>query len=254
MRPRAAAWGEIWVEKANQGAGRFLVKLVAVIQARMSSRRLPGKVLLSLRGKPMIQYVMDSVRKAKEVDEVVLATSDETSDDLVADFGARQGAMVVRGPLDDVAGRFLLAASQSNADGIVRICGDSPLLDYRIIDRCARLFRAGDWDMVSNRIPRTFPPGCTVEVIGHLVLQKIYPSMIVEDREHVTSALYQNQSVSIQPVICDSDLSGNPLVVDSAEDFALVEQIFEKMSRPHTDYTLDEVVALRKEVVAPQET
>jgi spore coat polysaccharide biosynthesis protein SpsF len=130
----------------------------------MSSQRLLGKILRILAGKPMLQWVLESVAASASLDDVVLATSNETSDDPVREYADSAGWSLVRGSSDDVRARFLLAAETMGADVLVRICGDSPLMDHRVIDRAVTEFRCGEWDMVTNVLERTFPRGLSVEV------------------------------------------------------------------------------------------
>src|SRR4051812_43874007 len=111
------------------------MRINAVIQARLSSERLPGKALRRMAGRPMLEYVVESLAHARLIDEIVLATSIDTADDALATFAAERGIVCVRGDLDDVAGRLLGTARTLGADAFVRVNGDSPLLDPRLVDR-----------------------------------------------------------------------------------------------------------------------
>src|SRR6266852_6355172 len=106
----------------------------AFVQARMSSRRLPGKVLRPIDGKPVLLYVLERLERCRTLDSVLVATSVDPSDDAVEEICHRRGTPCCRGPLDDVAGRFLAAARERDVDGFVRVSGDSPLLDQRLVD------------------------------------------------------------------------------------------------------------------------
>lgn len=223
------------------------MRVIAVVQGRMSSQRLPGKILRSIAGKPMIQYVIESVRMAQNVSEVVLATSDQASDDPVAEFAIEHGVPLVRGNLEDVAGRFLRVAEEYEAEVIVRISGDSPLIDHRVIDLGVEVFQASACPLVTNVRPRTYPPGCSVEVFSVSALQAVYPDMGVSEREHVTPALYHGK---FKNFVHSADLSDSPLTVDTAEDFELMVQIIEAMDRAPMEYTVDETVDLRARVAA----
>ena len=139
--------------------------MLAIIQARMSSRRLPGKVLKPLAGVPMIQRVADRVAAAPGIAKVVLATSRDASDDAVADYCAKAGITCHRGPLDDVSARFIQAAHAEGAPAFVRITGDSPLMDPALVGQAVTLYEEGDWDLVSNVLVRSFPIGQSVEVL-----------------------------------------------------------------------------------------
>ena len=166
--------------------------LGAIIQARMSSTRLPGKVLHKVKGKPMIQYLLESLGQCILIDRVVVATSTDDSDGPVADFCREYGIACHRGPLEDVAKRFVEALDVFGLDAFVRICGDSPLLDYRLVDRAVEIFNSGQFDMVTNVLHRTFPKGQSVEVIDSKMFKQAYPLMREDsEREHISSPVYQ---------------------------------------------------------------
>jgi len=204
------------------------MKITAIVHARMSSRRLPGKTLKPILGKPLIQYLLERMNFCQEIDDWILATSVDGSDDPVEAFAKEAGFPCFRGPLDDVALRVLQAADQTQTDAVVRLSGDSPFLDQTVIDDGARLYREGKRDLITNVKPRTFPPGCSVEVLGVKMLRERWESIPEAEREHVTSHLYQDPS----------------LTVDTAEEFEQAERILQAMTRPHTEYSIDEVVVL----------
>ena len=210
----------------------------------MSSRRLPGKVLMDLAGRPLLEYLMDRVQLCRNIDSYLIATSRESSDDPVEVFANERGYPVFRGSLDDVARRCVDAAEFAHADTILRLSGDSPFLDQAVIDRAADLFRTGQWDLVTNVRPRTFPPGFSVEVVGLETLREACGTMPEEEREHVIRALYSDPSISVHNFEHDRDLSGYRLTVDNAEEFAVAGHILESMCRPPEEYSMEEVVEL----------
>src|SRR5689334_213909 len=128
--------------------------LVAVVQARYSSRRLPGKVLQEVAAKPLLAYLLERLARCSTLRGIVVATSVEKSDDAIARFCIERGIELYRGPLADVLGRFVGAAETLNLDALVRINGDSPLLDPAIVDQAVELFEQGDVDLVTNVHPR----------------------------------------------------------------------------------------------------
>lgn len=210
----------------------------------MSSRRLPGKILKQLHGKPMVQYLLERVERCENHDSWVLATSTDPSDDPVEEFATQAGYPLFRGSLDDVAERCLGAAAADGADAILRLSGDSPFLDQAVIDRGAELFRTGKWDLVTNVRPRTYPPGCSVEVVGVETLKKAAESMPEEEREHVIRALYSDSALTVKNYEHHRDLSDLRLTVDDQAEFENAERILGKMTRPHTDYGIDEIYDL----------
>jgi len=224
------------------------LKIVAIVQARMSSRRLPGKVLLDMAGQPMLQYLMERMPCCRNIDGYVIATSAEPGDDPIEEFAERYGHPLFRGSLDDVAQRCVSAAESLNADAILRLSGDSPFLDQAVIDRGAELFRRGQWDVVTNVRPRTFPPGFSVEVVGVETLRKACVTMPEDEREHVIRALYSDPSISVRNFEHGRDLSGYRLTVDDAGEFVVAESILKSMCRPPVEYSMEDVVDLGRRI------
>ena len=196
--------------------------MLAIIQARMSSRRLPGKMLKPLAGIPMLKRVADRVGSAAGVTKVVLATSQDSSDDAIADYCTQTGITCHRGPLDDVAARFIGAARAETANAFVRITGDSPFIDPALIGHAVHLYASGDWDLVSNVLERSFPIGQSVEVL-RLSAFEAAQAQISDPlhREHVTQYYYANPGkFRIQGFTGGDDAAAVQLSVDTPEDFA----------------------------------
>ncbi len=163
-------------------------RVVAVVQARMSSRRLPGKVLARLGEHTVLELVLRRLGRAREVDGILVATSSDPSDDPIESEAQRLSVPVLRGSLTDVLGRYVQASSSVNADAIVRITADCPLTDPAVVDRVVRAWRDGDADYVTNTLePRSYPDGLDVEVISADALRRAGElAHAAEDREHVT--------------------------------------------------------------------
>jgi spore coat polysaccharide biosynthesis protein SpsF len=171
-------------------------KVVAIIQARMSSSRLPGKVLLDIEGKPMLQWVVERVKQAKKIDDVVVATTDNPADEPIEDFCKAHGVAVYRGNQFDVLDRYYQAARQDEADVIVRITADCPLIDPGEIDILLDEFKTRKVDFAANRLPppwhRTFPIGLDVEIASFSALERAWKEAVEKhDREHVMPYLYE---------------------------------------------------------------
>ncbi|HMX44283.1 MAG TPA: NTP transferase domain-containing protein, partial [Elusimicrobiota bacterium] len=167
------------------------LRVEALVQARTSSRRLPGKVLRPLGGRPLVFRVVDRARAAAGLDGVAVVTSTDSSDDALAAACAREGVPLERGDLDHVARRLAEAAVRRGLDAFVRVNGDSPFLDPLLIGEAVRVFRAGAWDVVTNVFPRSFPPGQSVEVVRTAALEKAVGQMTdPADAEHVTRFFY----------------------------------------------------------------
>ena len=163
---------------------------VAIIQARMSSTRCPGKVLKTLGGLPMIVFMVRRVSKARLVDQVVVATSQDASDDILANVLHEHGIACFRGQLNDVLDRFVQAAREFKADQIVRLTGDCPLMDPDLVDHGLALLAEGDADYVTNTNPPTYPNGLDVECFTREAIENAWQlAKLASEREHVTPFL-----------------------------------------------------------------
>ena len=220
------------------------MKIGAVVQARMSSKRFPGKVLHRILGKPMLEYLFESLKHCRVLDEMIVATSGEATDDAIRIFCEKYDIHCYRGSLGDVAGRFNGIIDTFKYDGFVRISGDSPLLDYRLVSKAVEIFKTGGYDIVTNVQKRTFPKGQSVEVIRSSTFNTVYPLMTnTLQKEHVTSYFYQNKSqFSIYNFESRKDYGNIQLSIDTKDDMNLIEKLVGSMSKPHWDYTFEELV------------
>jgi spore coat polysaccharide biosynthesis protein SpsF len=210
------------------------MRIVAVIQARMASQRLPGKILMQLVDRPMLDYLAEGLRHARGLDGVIVATSTDVSDDATAKFARERGLRCHRGSLDDVARRLLNAAEEAHADAIVRVNGDSPLLDPALISEGLDLFRAKSADIATNVRPRTYPKGQSVEVIAVAALRWAAERMTgAAEREHVTPYIYAHpESFSIASFVTDPPRAEAQLSVDDAGDFVRCAAILAALPGP----------------------
>ncbi|WP_191983918.1 cytidylyltransferase domain-containing protein [Amycolatopsis eburnea] len=199
----------------------------AVIQARSSSTRLPGKVLRPLAGRSVLGWVVRAAAAAPGVDQVVVATSSDASDDDVAREAARCGALVVRGPLDDVLERFGLALREHPADAVIRLTADCPLLDPALIGQLAALWRAQPTlDYVSTTLVRTLPRGFDAELVRADVLLEQVASATGADREHVTSGIYARPTrYACSGVVVSPAADDLRVTLDTAEDWELLSAL-----------------------------
>lgn len=232
------------------GARRAIV--VGVIPVRMSSRRLPGKALRTVRGIPVISHVVERLRRARQLDGLWIATSREADDDVIADWANANKVSVYRGGIDDVAGRILATARRAGADAVVRISGDSPLIDPAIVDAAVAIYRRERPDIVTNVFPRTFPKGQSVEVIATHAIARAHPRMSeAADREHVTTWFYADTSrARIESLSWPRPCPDMQLSVDTAEDLARVEAILMRLGGDGSSYALDVVVAAAQAIEA----
>ena len=209
------------------------MKRVAIIQARTSSSRLPGKVLEPIQGIPMILFMLRRVARARQLDHLILATSTDESDDVLCQQVAQFGFDCYRGDLTDVLGRFAGAAKLCAADIVVRLTGDCPLTDPDIIDLCLSTLIEGKFDYVSNVDPPTFPNGLDVEAFTYDALRKAdADAESASDREHVTPYIRRNKSQFRQASVRSYvDLSNLRWTVDHPDDLAFVRALIESVDR-----------------------
>jgi spore coat polysaccharide biosynthesis protein SpsF len=227
------------------------LRIIATIQARLSSRRLPGKVLLESAGRPMLAFLVERLKLCPSLDGLIIATSLEAEDAAIADFALAHGIACHRGSLDHVAERLMQAGQLMQADAIVRISADSPLLPPEAVEQAIALFKSGDCDLVSNTFPvRSFPKGFSVEVVRLSKLAEAVPQMLLaEDREHVTRFFYSEPARHrIASFRHHEDCSAMNLSVDTPDDLAHFRAMLVAMDRPAAAYTLDEIISLSKAV------
>ena len=219
------------------------IHTLVILQARMSSRRLPGKVLLILNDKPMIYWQIKRILRAKSITKLVVAISEHPSDDILANYLDEIAQEYIRGPLDNVFERFIQANKLYNPQSIVRITGDCPFVMPEIIDSVVSLFNETKFDYVSNVVDLTFPDGLDVEVFKANVLEKLtnYPLSSVE-KEHVTLGILNRKDDFIIGNYSNSkNLSHYRWTVDTAEDFNFVSKIFANFRSSEVAFTFDEI-------------
>ena len=229
--------------------------VLAIVQARMGSRRLPGKVLREVAGKPILQYLLENLQRSQRLAGVVVATSTSAGDMPIVELCERLGVDVSRGDQANVAGRFLDVIETRHAQAFVRISGDSPLLDPRLVDRAVGRFETGDCDLVTNLRPRSYPRGQSVEVLNSQVFRDAYRAMSRREHfEHVTRWFYENEDqVKISNFRAARDWSDIRLVVDTAEDLHMIARIVKRMERPHWQYELSEIIEIYKSIEVEQQ-
>jgi len=218
----------------------------AIVQARISSTRLPGKVLLNALGRPFLSHMVERVRMAKKIDNVILATSLEQSDDSIADFCKQNKILCYRGNLNDVLDRYYQAAKEFNTDIVVRLTGDCPLIDPQIIDDVINTYEKVGYDYVANTLPPkwTVPEGMDVEVFSFKNLERAWrEAKKPSDREHVTFYLWHNpQLFSVYRYNLPQDLSNYRLTLDYKEDFEVIKAIIENLYPKKPLFTMYDII------------
>ena len=167
--------------------------MLAVIQARFTSKRLPGKALRLLGEKNLLERTINRLKQSEKISAIMVATSSEKTDDPIAEHAQEIGTEIYRGDLRDVGNRLLNGAKSMGSDSFVRISGDSPFIDWRLVDQAIDLHNISEADLVSNIFPRTYPKGQSVEIIKTASLAKLCKSERTnEEKEHVTPYFYKN--------------------------------------------------------------
>jgi len=208
------------------------MKVVAIIQARLGSTRLPGKVLVLLAGEPALARVVRRLARARTLDEIVVATTTRPADDEIESFCDERGWLCSRGSEDDVLDRYYQAAIAREADVVVRITSDCPLIEPIVVDRVVGEFlaRYPEIDYVSNVAPqRTYPRGLDTEAVSMEALRRVWAEIRdAEYREHVTLYIRRHaETFRIHNVTNETDLSGMRWTVDTPEDLAFVRRIYD---------------------------
>jgi spore coat polysaccharide biosynthesis protein SpsF len=217
-----------------------------IIQARMTSSRLPGKVLRPILGRPMLSYQIERLRQARGFDRLVVATTIKRTDDVVAEFCRAEGLDCYRGSENDVLARYYEAAVEAAASEIVRVTSDCPLLDPEVVERVIATFRDVGCDYASNMLQLTFPYGMAVEVMSFAALREAHSqAQDPVEREHVTPYIYRRpEQFRIESVEMTPNRSDHRWTVDTVEDFTLVARIFEALYPANPNFRMDDVVAL----------
>jgi spore coat polysaccharide biosynthesis protein SpsF len=223
---------------------RLAADVLAIVQARASSSRLPSKVLLPILGTPMLRHQLDRIGRARTIDALVVATSTDPSDDPIAALCAAAGVDCFRGSLDDVLDRFYRAAAPREPRFVVRLTADCPLIDPAVIDAAVDLARARGADITVT--DDSFPDGLDVEVLRYEALAQAWREATrPSDREHVTLFVRrQPQRFPVARLPSARDLSHLRLTVDEPQDFQLVQRIYEELYPAAPAFTIADVVAL----------
>lgn len=223
------------------------MKVVALVQARMGSTRLPNKVMKPIDGKPMIELLLSRLSQAGEVDEIVVATSEDARNRTLIEHVKKLGYACELGSENDVLDRFVHAAKVHHADIVVRITADCPLTDPALVDEVIRRFKAAGVDYFSNVDPPTYPDGLSVEVCTFEALERASrETSKPHDREHVTPYLRESGQFSTAGLEHHEDLAALRWTVDEQDDFVVVEKVFQHF-HPRTDFTWGEVLDLQRQ-------
>lgn len=224
------------------------MKTGVIIQARMGSTRLSGKVMIELSGKTMLHHVIERVQQSELVDEIVIATTTHKRDDVIADEAVKCGVKVFRGDENDVLNRYYYAAKEYNIKVVIRIASDCPLIDPHVMDNIITYYLDGNYEIVTNASSdlsqRTYPRGLDVEVFSFDVLKNAFDHADkTYQREHVTPYIYENCK-NIYFYKNDIDFSKYRWTLDTEEDLELITKVYERLYKGKHDFYLAQIVDL----------
>ncbi|MEH2366529.1 glycosyltransferase family protein [Nostoc sp.] len=227
------------------------MKTVAIIQARMGSTRLPGKVMKELCGKTVLAHVVFRVQACLLIDEVVVATTTSKTDDVIVAEAEKCGSKWFRGSEEDVLERYYLAAKESNADVVVRVTSDCPMFDPEVLSQMLEDFKNETLeglqiDYLSNCLNRSYPRGLDAEIFTFNVLEKAFKEAHNPyEREHVTPYIYEHPDIfALHNHTNDEDLTNYRWTLDTEDDWKLIEAIYTDIYQNEEIFTTDEVIAL----------
>ena len=231
------------------GMGYLMNNMIAILQARSTSSRLPGKVLKNILGKPMLLHQIERILQAKKIDKLVVATSSDSSDDNIFNMCQSHNITCYRGDLQDVLDRFYNAAKYYSAKYVIRLTGDCPLTDPKLLDEIIKFFLDGNFDYASNTIERTFPDGLDIEIFTFKCLTEAWLNGKGQyQREHVTPYIYQNSQIyKLGSFKNSQNLSNLRWTVDEPEDFILIEQIYKDLYNINPGFDMYDVLKLIKQ-------
>lgn len=223
-------------------------RIVSIIEARMRSTRLPGKVMKPILDEPMLYRMIERLQNSNCLDDIWIATTDHESCTPIIDLATRMGVGCFEGSEDDVLDRVLKTAKRSDADIIVELTGDCPLMDHRVVDRIVGAFLTNNIDYCSNALQEDYPGGMDVQVFPIDILREVAElASDPIDREHVSLYIYEHpDQYRILDIKDDlsSNLNGIRLTVDTDADFQLVSKIFEELYYKNPLFSLEDIFCL----------
>lgn len=226
------------------------MKTVIIIQARMTSTRLPGKILKEVLHKTLLEYQLERLQRVELAHQIVVATTINDNDEPIVKLCRRLGISCFRGSEDDVLSRYYYAAREYEADVVVRITSDCPLIDPQLVDQVIRHYidNSDHYDYVANILERTYPRGMDTEVFPFRILEEAQLNAVeASEREHVTPYMREAGRYRLGNVCYDVDQSRHRWTVDQAEDFELIKLILESFYPVNPHFTMGDVLNLLNE-------
>lgn len=221
------------------------MNIVAIIQARMTSTRLPNKVLKPLAGKPVLEHIVNRLKHCKTLKAVLVATSTDSSDDAIAEWCEATRVNCYRGSLNDVLDRYYQAATQCKADAVVRITGDCPVIDPQIVDEVVNGYLAGEWDSYS--LAGEFPDGLDCQVFRYKALAKAWTeATLPSEREHVGPYIEKTHPdlFAIGSLVKFQNLDHHRWTLDEPRDYAFLQEVFQRLYVEERPFLTRDILAL----------
>ena len=225
------------------------MKIGAIVQARMGSTRLPGKVLKKIKGKTILEHVINRLKFSTKLDKIIVATTTNPSDDLIVDLCKKKEILFFRGSEDNVLERYFETATYHNLDVVVRVTSDCPLIDANILDKTIVKHLENTFAITTNagldQNNRTFPRGLDTEVFNFQYLKDSYDNATKKyQKEHVTPYIYEKHANKIGIFNSDIDYSYHRWTLDTPKDFKLIEIIYEELYTTKNNFMFEEILKL----------
>jgi spore coat polysaccharide biosynthesis protein SpsF len=223
-----------------------ITEAIVVLQARMSSSRFPGKVMSIVNGKPIIEWQIRRIQNARTIKKVVVATSTDPSDDILADYLTKIGVEVYRGDLNNVIRRYVNVIEKYKPRFFIRLTGDCPLVMPELIDKMVDDFESGKWEYMSNALEPSFPDGLDIEVVeSNSFLRLSTQELTKKEIEHVTLGMYSRFGfASVKSVVNDQDFGYERWTLDYPEDLDFIRDVYSNFEGREADFMLVEVYDL----------
>jgi len=217
---------------------------IAILQARLSSKRLPGKVLRRINSQPIIYWQIKRILRSRRIDKLIVAISEDSSDDLLANYLESIDQEYLRGPLNDVLARFIKVEQKFNPDIILRLTGDCPFVMPDLIDLMLEIFHANSFDYFSNIVNLTFPDGLDIEIIRSGVLERLNRFNLTSDeREHVTLGILNRKNLfDVKNYSNSEDLSSFRWTVDTSQDFEFIQKVFHDFKDKEIEFNYSDLI------------
>lgn len=227
------------------------MKIVCIVQARVGSTRLPGKVLKEICGKIVLEHVIDRLKRIKNIDEIVIATTTSEKDNVIVKECQRLAVRYFRGSEEDVLARYYYAAKENNADVVVRVTSDCPLIDAKVSENIIQFYidNKDNYEYVSNTIDRVYPRGLDTEIFSFNALEKAFDEATSKrDKEHVTPYIWDNPKIfKIAQYKNGEDYSDLRWTLDTEEDFNLITKVYEHFKEKGNNFGMKEILELFNE-------